>query len=153
MWRRSTFCNGADACVEVAYRRSCSAGEACVEVGLCPHSGEVLVRDSKLADASPVLRFDATDWAVFVSALAAEQLGTYGGPVLLVAASLNCWEMWRDGAPWLSLTFDDAEVDAFVAGVMAGEFTPEALSRSDVDALAKRCVGPEAAQESSPVSR
>ncbi|WP_262495964.1 DUF397 domain-containing protein [Nonomuraea sp. SYSU D8015] len=44
------------------------------------------MRDSKLGDASPVLKFAATDWAVFVSALAAEQLGTYGGPVLLVRA-------------------------------------------------------------------
>ncbi len=43
--------------------------------------------------------------------------------------------MWREGAPWVSLTFNDAEVDAFVAGVLAGEFTPEALSRPAAEAV------------------
>jgi hypothetical protein len=51
MWRKSThsFSNGN--CVEVAT------------------PGSVLVRDSKLGDASPVLVFTAAQWAAFTSSL------------------------------------------------------------------------------------
>lgn len=77
-WRKSSFCNGADACAEVAYRRSCSAGEACVEVGLCPHSGEVLVRDTKLGEESPVLRVHVAHWQAFVEAIAFRSRGDVG---------------------------------------------------------------------------
>jgi hypothetical protein len=46
-WTRSSRCNS-DGCVEVA-----SAG------------AEVLIRDSKLGDASPVLTFTESEWRAF----------------------------------------------------------------------------------------
>ncbi|TMR13735.1 DUF397 domain-containing protein [Nonomuraea turkmeniaca] len=49
-WRKSTFCNGADACVEVAPLAN----------------GNVALRDSKAQDG-PVLVFTPEEWAVFLN--------------------------------------------------------------------------------------
>jgi hypothetical protein len=54
-WHRSSFCQ-ADGCVEVA-----RAG------------AEVLVRDSKLGDASPVLAFTEAEWEAFRNGVAADE--------------------------------------------------------------------------------
>lgn len=54
-------CGGGE-CVEIQWMRACSDG-MCVEVGHA--DGEYLVRDSKLADAGPVLRFTAEEWKQF----------------------------------------------------------------------------------------
>lgn len=51
-WRKSTFCNGADACVEVAPLAN----------------GNVAVRDSKDQDG-PVLVFTASEWAAFTAGI------------------------------------------------------------------------------------
>ncbi|MFE3452420.1 DUF397 domain-containing protein [Nonomuraea sp. NPDC059194] len=114
VWRKSSFSGPTGECVEVA-----RAADA------------VLVRDSKRGAESPVLRYTGDEWQVYVDALAAEQLGTYCGPVILVRFDEDWWEMWRDGAPRPSLTFFDGEVAAFVAGVRNGEFTLEALGAGD----------------------
>ena len=52
---------------KVAWRKSshCDGG-ACAEVALVAVPGEVLVRDSKLGDASPILTFTPAEWAVFL---------------------------------------------------------------------------------------
>ncbi len=72
-WRRSSYCaNGA--CVEIAvapaapgWRKSSHSSEAnCVEVATGP---DVLVRDSKLGDASPHLAFGPAAWRVFIAGL------------------------------------------------------------------------------------
>jgi hypothetical protein len=42
------------------------ANDNCVEVAPLPDGG-MLVRDSKLGDASPVLRFTAAEWRAFVA--------------------------------------------------------------------------------------
>ena len=55
-WRRSTFCQ-ADGCVEIA-----NVGRS------------VLVRDSKLGDASPVLTFDEAEWRAFRSGVVSGEL-------------------------------------------------------------------------------
>lgn len=47
-WVRSSFCSGGH-CVEVA-----------------PAGGRVLLRDSKLGDASPVIEFTRAEWAAFL---------------------------------------------------------------------------------------
>lgn len=52
-WQKSTYSGGALACIEVAWRRACSGGAPCVEVA--DTGGQVLIRDSKLADESPIL--------------------------------------------------------------------------------------------------
>lgn len=50
-------------------RHSDGGNGQCVEA--CNASGKILVRDSKLADASPVLRFGAAGWQEFISAVKA----------------------------------------------------------------------------------
>lgn len=49
-WRKSTFCNGADACIEVAPLAN----------------GDVALRDSKEQDG-PVLVFTPAEWAAFTA--------------------------------------------------------------------------------------
>lgn len=66
IWRKSTRCES-HACVEVGFRRSSRCDNAhCVEVAAGP---QVLVRDSKLGDASPILVFARHDWVTFVESL------------------------------------------------------------------------------------
>jgi hypothetical protein len=61
MWRKSSFCNGAAACVEVAM---CACDD---------HDEVVRVRDSKLGDASPVLTFTREEWREFLAGATAGQ--------------------------------------------------------------------------------
>lgn len=64
-WTKSSHCTGDNGCVEVFVKSSYSADNGCcVEVARTPEA--VLVRDSKLGDASPVLSFDAAAWREFV---------------------------------------------------------------------------------------
>lgn len=58
-WWKSSFSNGASACVETA---------------LHPDGG-VAVRDSKLGAASPVLRFDLGEWRAFIRSVRAGVFG------------------------------------------------------------------------------
>jgi hypothetical protein len=51
-------------------RHSDGGNGQCVEAGNA--FGEILVRDFKLADASPVLRFSASIWREFISVVKAE---------------------------------------------------------------------------------
>jgi len=48
-------------------KRSSATGANCVEVADLP--GSHLVRDSKLGQVSPVLRFDAAQWCAFIEDL------------------------------------------------------------------------------------
>ena len=75
-WRKSSlsFANGN--CVEVAPgstwgKSSRSIGNGnCVEASRCACAEPgILVRDSKLGDASPVLSFSAASWAEFTAAI------------------------------------------------------------------------------------
>ena len=66
-WRRSSFCaNGA--CLEVGagwHRSTACASGKCVE---CANDGnQVLVRDSKLGDASDILKFNLSAWRSFLA--------------------------------------------------------------------------------------
>lgn len=51
VWRKASFSNG--------------VGGNCVEVADLPAGGRAM-RDSKLGDAGPVLRFTANEWRAFV---------------------------------------------------------------------------------------
>lgn len=51
-WRKSSFSNG--------------TGGECVEVAATPDGGRAM-RDSKLGDASPVLRFTGAEWRAFIA--------------------------------------------------------------------------------------
>ncbi|MFI7125947.1 DUF397 domain-containing protein [Nonomuraea sp. NPDC050153] len=141
-WRKSTFCNGASACVEVAPLAD----------------GMVGVRDSKLGDASPVLVATAAEWEMFLAAAKADT----GCCVLTDRIRLDhcgdgCWLLSTADAWPTALEFDDGEVRAFLAGVREGRFDypapREAGDGSGVDGDSRGPVGPYAAQESSPVSQ
>ena len=129
-WQKSTFCNGPSSCVEVSSLDGC-----------------VLVRDSKLGNASPVLRVPVASWWSFLAAVKTGQVFTYGG-VLWVADVDAGWLVWVRHEPDVTLWFDRAEVAAFVAGVEAGEFSVASLVSgmhdSDGDACARSC-GPSVA--------
>lgn len=140
-WRRSTFCNGASTCAEVSPLPG----------------GYVGVRDSKLGDSSPVLRFSGEEWLEFSRFMNADDMGNYLGPVLLGCFDDDWWEMAHRDEPKVSLTFDDAEAEAFVNGVCRGEFTPWRLAMagdgSGVDSRARGAGAVLAASEASQVSR
>lgn len=69
-WYKSSY-SGDAGCVEVAFRKSTysSGSSGCVEVG--EKDDQILVRDSKLGDASPVLIFNAEEWDAFKRGMAA----------------------------------------------------------------------------------
>ena len=108
-WRKASDCNGASSCVEVASVDGC-----------------ILVRDSKLGVASPVLRVPVSSWWSFLAAVKTGQTLTYRG-VLWVADVDDGWLVWLRDEPDVVLSFDAAEVAAFVAGVCDGEFEVAAL--------------------------
>jgi Domain of unknown function (DUF397) len=59
----------------LAWRRSSRCGsESCVEVAGLPDGG-VAVRDSKSAEAAPVLVFTADEWAAFISGVKVGEFG------------------------------------------------------------------------------
>lgn len=124
MWRKSNFRNGSSGCVEVDYRKaSASTGNGeCVEVGVCSCGDQVWVRDSKLGDDSAVIKFEAGEWQVFVSAFGNGMDGEYGSPARLERGPGGVWHLWHEDRPDVVLVFDGAEIAAFTAGVRAGEF-------------------------------
>ena len=64
-WVKASMCGDNGSYVEVAFTRSSyCASNSCVEVARTPEA--VMVRDSKLGDASPVLSFDVAAWRAFV---------------------------------------------------------------------------------------
>lgn len=74
-WRKSSWSgNNNGACLEVASQpwrkssRSGNTGGECVELAVS-QGNCVLVRDSKLGDASPILAFSSENWLSFVKAL------------------------------------------------------------------------------------
>lgn len=70
IWRKSTYSFSNGNCVEAAgeFRKSSysHANGSCVEVAA---PGAVLVRDSKLGDASPVLSFTRKEWGALLAAV------------------------------------------------------------------------------------
>jgi hypothetical protein len=68
-YRKSSRSNGDSYCLEAAYRKSSRSNfhSCCTEAAL--RSGTVLVRDSKLGDASPVLEFSPAAWADFIGGI------------------------------------------------------------------------------------
>jgi hypothetical protein len=141
-WRKSSF-SGANGCVEVGpWKSACDSG-TCVEetstfcssgscVAVTHEDHRVLVRDSKLKDSSPVIEFTPSGWRSFlivaaewdrrsVTTISGVILDPHGEefPVFLTAES-------NGGVVHLGFTWD--EWDAFIQGVNAGEFLPEALT-------------------------
>jgi hypothetical protein len=69
-WRKSSYSNSFSNCLEAAFRKSShSAGGNCTEAAIT--GGRVLVRDSKLGEASPVLAFTPEAWQAFLDGVRA----------------------------------------------------------------------------------
>jgi hypothetical protein len=148
-WRKSSFSSDSANCVEVAWRTSsfCHQG-SCVEVGwtsssLCAggdcvqvksDKAQILVRDSKLGDDSPVLRFAVESWWVLTDAIVTAKDEDKDGRVWMhVRHRSVAYE--PDGHVVLStsvrsprLRFTEDEWKAFVFGVQVKEFDPDRLS-------------------------
>lgn len=111
-FRKSSYSSDSFNCVEVAFPR-CDTG-SCVDVSFtqaCEHSscvevghtgGAVLVRDSKNPDMPPI-SFTPDTWGRLLERVREEQ------------------EINWDGV-FFPLSFDEAEIEAFVKGATAGEF-------------------------------
>lgn len=71
-WTKSSYCDSANSCVEVAWTKSTHSGaDGCVEIA----AGEaVLMRDSKIGEASPVLAFDLAAWRAFIEDVREDRL-------------------------------------------------------------------------------
>ncbi len=67
-WVKSSYSTNNGACVEW-HRSSACAERECAEVAACGH--RVAVRDSKLGDRSPVLKFGTGAWEAFTASLKA----------------------------------------------------------------------------------
>lgn len=67
-WFKSTKSGNDGQCVEVQWKKSTRSGpytDNCVEVRT--NGDQILVRDSKLGDGSPVLSFTPDEWDAFVA--------------------------------------------------------------------------------------
>jgi hypothetical protein len=70
MWRKSSYSAGNGACVEVSQMAKASYSHqngGCVEAGPCACGGNILVRDTKLGEDSPVLAFTGAEWDAFIA--------------------------------------------------------------------------------------
>lgn len=73
-WRKSSWSTFSSNCAEVATWRTATASGSMGDCAEVAASGtRVLVRDSQLADASPVLRFSPAGWAAFLAAVRQRQ--------------------------------------------------------------------------------
>lgn len=110
-WKRSARCSS-NGCVEVRH-----------------DAGRVLLRDSKLLDESPVIEFTPSAWRGFLAAAAEWDRDSeiqVGGVCLdRVGGDYPVCVLSRDP---VALHFTWEEWDAFVKGVEAGEFAPEAVA-------------------------
>ncbi len=113
-WFKSSASNGAYACVEV-----------------CFDALHVHVRDSKyLLDPSndpseqPVMAVPTDSWTVFLGEVTGDLPAGVNGALKLVPAADGSVTL-RSLLDGTSLVYTGAEVDAFVAGVRAGEFDPQ----------------------------
>jgi len=95
--------------------RKSGNGQGCVEVSFAADAS-VGVRDSKLGDASPILVFEASDWAAYLKGALSS--------VHVIVADNGSAEMrdLRRGEQGAVLRFNALEWDAFEDGKVNGEF-------------------------------
>jgi hypothetical protein len=101
-WRKSTYSDQADGCVEV------NSGSDGVEV-----------RHSKIAD-SPVICFTGEQWSGWLGEVIADNLTNTNGAVTVLIQP-GSWVV-RDVVTGTELTFDEQEWTAFRLGAKDGEF-------------------------------
>lgn len=78
-WQRSSYCSEQNGCIEVQIGSVGDCSEnGCVEIQGGEDGSDYSVRDGKLGDASPVLRFTRSEWAAFVSGVRAGEFGGEG---------------------------------------------------------------------------
>jgi hypothetical protein len=141
IWIKSSFSADTANCVEISWAASskCSVGD-CVQVRR--EQDLVYVRDSKLGDNSPVLRFTGVAWWVLTDAIVTAK------DYMAVRHRSIAYE--PDGHVLLStsvqspqLRFDADEWKAFVYGCRAGEFDPDRLTERFQSSSSRRGVAEE----------
>lgn len=139
---KATRSGPSNACVEVAHaaasKSNGNGGNNCVEPGLAvpndhtptctPETcttpgiepGDVVVRDSKLGDSSPLLIFSARQWKAYVGVVIEAGMELEGSDFILRSPH----------NPGITLRFTPDEADAFRDGCIKGEFnyTPVTFS-------------------------
>jgi len=106
----------------------CASGN-CVEIRLFFDSGHIGIRDSKqksLGAEQPMLTLKSTAFDHFASTISAESPKGLVDDIE-ISRRHDGWTVFHSIETGVELHFDDLEIDAFVAGIKAGEFTPEAL--------------------------
>ncbi len=103
-WRKSTYSN---------------QGNGCVEVDLTGAGAQI--RHTKIAD-SPVIAFTAEQWSIWLAEVTTDHLTGANGAVTVTTAP-NAWTV-RSVATDATLVFDENEWIAFRLGATDGEFDP-----------------------------
>ena len=103
-WRKSTYSD---------------MGNGCVEVDLTRTGAQI--RHTKIA-ASPVIAFTAEQWSAWLAEVTADRLIGTNGAVTVTTAP-NAWTV-RSVATDATLVFDENEWIAFRLGAADGEFDP-----------------------------
>jgi Domain of unknown function (DUF397) len=103
-WRKSTYSNQANGCVEVDFT---SAGAQ--------------IRHSKIAD-SPVIAFTTEQWSAWLTEVTTDHLTNTNGAVTVTVAP----DSWTVRCPDTghTLVFDETEWTAFRLGATDGGFAP-----------------------------
>lgn len=106
-WRKSTYSDQANGCVEVDLA----------------HDG-VQVRHSKIAN-SPVISLTGQQWTRWLDEVISDHLTNTNGAVTVLARP-GSWTV-REAATGTELVFDEQEWTAFRLGAKDGEFDPLAM--------------------------
>ena len=101
-WRKSTYSDQANGCVEVR-----------------PGSDGMEIRHSKIVD-SPVIRFTDEQWSRWLGEVVADNLTNTNGAVTVLVGP-GSWTV-RDLLTGIELVFDHQEWTAFRLGAKDGEF-------------------------------
>jgi hypothetical protein len=111
-WRKSTYSDQADGCVEVN-----SSGDGRE------------IRHSKISD-SPVISFTGAQWSCWLDEVVSDHLTNTNGAVAVLVRP-GSWTV-REASTGTELVFDEQEWTAFRLGAKDGEFSPPVMERSPI---------------------
>ena len=129
VWKKSSRSNGngGNNCVEIYWQKSSYSNPSgnCVEVK--SSDDQVLIRDTKLGDASPILAVSVEHWKLFIDEIKRRgKIGPHGlsyrGSTLDTLIDDSGVELVLWTPEDKSLDFTPAEWGAFVEGARDGEF-------------------------------